>query len=275
MEARLINESGWRIIVHEDLYLNLEYLLTSKYHKEFTVFTYCNRVGNTFLLHTPFIPEQTNSAALTEVEGDALVDLMVKESCDLSELKGHMHSHVNMQVFASGTDESEIIDRGREGGFNAAIIMNKRMEIFGHIVDYDTGLYLTKVPVQVGSDEAVQKFDESKLKRVKRAKSMKEVRTLINQTYESYLRNNVKLTKKRMEQLDKEVKDKFKSKTYVYQGAYGGNYYGTGNNASRNYANNPQSQQGNLYGNYYGGSKVTGFVPTEEQFEDEFDYGYD
>ena len=54
-----------------------------------------------------------------------------------------------MGVFASGTDKKDIIERSEHSNYNAALILNKKGEMFGHIVDLDLGLYLEDVDVYI------------------------------------------------------------------------------------------------------------------------------
>ena len=58
-------------------------------------------------------------------------------------LRFHGHSHVNMSVFSSGTDDDlqrDLVGMLKEGDFHLFFIMNKRMEIFVRMYDNKYGL---------------------------------------------------------------------------------------------------------------------------------------
>lgn len=58
-------------------------------------------------------------------------------------LRFHGHSHVNMSVFSSGTDDDlqrDLVDMLKEGDFYLFFIMNKRLEIFIRLYDNKYGV---------------------------------------------------------------------------------------------------------------------------------------
>lgn len=77
-----------------------------------------------------------------------------------------------MKVFASGTDKDDIIARAKDSTYNAALIYNKKGEIFGHIADMERGLYLSDVPVFIQYPEGL---DERRLQSVKECETFSEV----------------------------------------------------------------------------------------------------
>lgn len=137
------------ITVSAEVLQKFGHILYSKYDLEFTAFCHAEkREGGEFHIYDIFFPEQVNSSALTECDGSDLVALM-GDGADISKLTGHMHSHVNMATGPSGTDEREILERAEQCGYNVALILNKKGAIFGHIADYNAGVYLQDVPVKV------------------------------------------------------------------------------------------------------------------------------
>lgn len=98
-----------------------------------------------------FLPkEQKNSGASSNIDSNAVHSLMnelLRENKDTSKLKFHWHSHVNMGVFHSGTDEDNY-NTLCSGEYLVSIVMNKKGDILGRIDVYDKArIVITNVPV--------------------------------------------------------------------------------------------------------------------------------
>jgi hypothetical protein len=86
-------------------------------------------VNKRFTVVDAFLIEQYNSGATTEIEAAALGKMYAKHfKFGSGALKWWWHSHVNMNVFWSGTDESTIRQYGANG-YICASVFNKRNEI--------------------------------------------------------------------------------------------------------------------------------------------------
>jgi len=117
---------------------------------------------DSFLVTDLFICQQKNSGSETELNAEALCKLAMKVHEDkLTDgketfLKLHWHSHVNMSVFRSGTDNA-MINQLSEFGWHLFLIANKRREF--HAVFRDphgaklpygvSALEYDKIPVEI------------------------------------------------------------------------------------------------------------------------------
>lgn len=188
------------------------HILFGKYSLEFTAFCHAEKKDNHhYHIYDIFFPRQENSAALTECDASDLIELM-GEGADISKLTGHMHSHVNMGVFASGTDKKDILERAQECGYNVALILNKKGEIFGHIADYTTGIYIQEVPVSVIYPA---EFEAELLAQIKSLTSIQAVQEFMDYGIEYHFEDLCPLSTEEEARLDAIVKDRFKTKTYV------------------------------------------------------------
>ena len=82
-----------------------------------------------FIVKEVFLLEQECTAADTDIKPEAISKLMVdmmRDNKDPSQLKFWWHSHVNMGVFWSGTDETACETLSREFAFS--LVVNKRRE---------------------------------------------------------------------------------------------------------------------------------------------------
>lgn len=67
--------------------------------------------GNSFLIYDVVIPKQSNSASHTEIDVDAMCEMMsdmAMEGKDTADWKCWWHSHADFNVFYSGTDNATI-----------------------------------------------------------------------------------------------------------------------------------------------------------------------
>lgn len=122
-----------------------------------------------------------------------------------------------MGVFASGTDKKDILERAKDSGWNAAIILNKKGHIFGHIADLELGVYLEDVPVEIEYPFSDEEFDNKLLEEIKKVDNLKDARTLLRFTDEEFFDMNNPLSQEDKDFLDSVIKDRFKNaKTTTY-----------------------------------------------------------
>lgn len=114
-------------------------------------------------------------------------------------------SHVNMQVSPSGTDEKEILKRAETSGYNVALIHNKKGKIFCHIVDYDSGLYLSELDVEYYFPFSNEEYEAEKLTSVKEAETIEEVEEIMNFSEWDYMEEFYGLEQEELEFLEEEV----------------------------------------------------------------------
>lgn len=83
-----------------------------------------------------YLPLQEGSAAMTDLDAQALAKLMYDKREEPGEMRFWWHSHVNMSAFWSGTDTATIKELGAHG-WCAAVVFNKRCE-YRAAVCYET-----------------------------------------------------------------------------------------------------------------------------------------
>jgi len=227
---------GCIIFIDALTYNKIKYV-TEKYSKEFTSLLHCeyDESNNSYFIYDAYFPTQKNNATTTELDGIDIVKLKA-EGADLTRLCGHIHSHVNMGVSPSDTDETEIRERVESGGdFSCSVIVNKKGELYGHVYDAARDRYFKKVPVEIVSPEyPIEAYETDLLKSIKEAESVEEVEMLMEEGYEGHVLRDNSLTKEQEEELDKEIKDKFSTFYHNYAKS---NYK---KNKKHNYGVNPR-----------------------------------
>lgn len=215
-----IKNIGLRHNITVDAYAlqKFNHVLNSKYNLEFTAFCHAEkRENSTYHIFDIFFPTQVNTATTTECDSENLIELM-QDGADISMLAGHMHSHVNMAVFSSTTDEKDIIERAENAGFNAAIILNKKGEIFGHIADTELGIYVKKVPVTIIYPFPYSEFEEVMMREIRNQSSLDDMITMSRFTLGDYFDFHYPLSTEEAAKLDAIVKEKFSEPVKVYSG---------------------------------------------------------
>lgn len=89
----------------------------------------------TFNVTKVYLPNQTNTSGTTDIDDDELNKLntkLVEDGEDTSLLKFHWHSHVDMSVFHSGTDD-ENYDEMQTGDYAVSLVVNKRYDMLGSV----------------------------------------------------------------------------------------------------------------------------------------------
>lgn len=120
-----------------------------------------------------------------------------------------------MGVFASSTDVKDIKERAELSGFNAAIILNKKGEMYGHIADYDLGIYVKDVDIYIRYQYPEGEYESELLAAIKRATSLEDVHTLMKYSEWDYFEDNYPLSDSDKAQLDGYVATRFENvKTY-------------------------------------------------------------
>jgi hypothetical protein len=249
----------YRVFIDFELYKKLAYLLNRKYAKEFTVLTHAKREGNIFTLFDCFIPKQKNSAATTNFDSDDVISLM-SEGADISMLQGHMHSHVDFSVYASGTDYDDIIEAGQLGGYAVRIVMNKSFNIFAHVSDYDLGIYVADIPVSVDVPIDGETFDVERLKVIKSKRTtLEDIQEILDTTLLDFnvIRNPLNKVESTV------LEDKAKAR-FVDTPSYTGSHGGYGSYGGGSYYRNP----------YYAGKSTypSGGTPITSDIDDPSDY---
>lgn len=99
-------------------------------------------------------PMHKGTAGYTEYSyDDNLVEFRMKNPHTLKWKLGHVHSHNNMSVFFSGTDQSELEDNSPLHNYYLSLIVNNRMEMTAKVA------MVGEVPNYQCTDESGEKFD--------------------------------------------------------------------------------------------------------------------
>lgn len=199
-----------RVVVSAETLLKFYHILDSNYTKEFTVFTHAYKHDDTreYEITDFFIPKQVNTGVHTELDGEDLIS-MLEDGADISELRGHIHSHVNMAVFPSSTDKEEILARAELAEFNVALIINKKKEMYAHVVDQELGFYMTAMDVYIRYPYGDGEFETQMLSDIKLLESVDQVRELVKMSEWDYFAKNYSLTAEEEADIKEKVESRF------------------------------------------------------------------
>ena len=246
MKAELITERLPKIVIDGGI-IRAFNKLASFYSQEFTMLTHCKKSpNNVYTLYDYFFPKQKNTSVETFFEGTDQVDLM-EEGADMAVFNGHIHSHVNMGISPSQPDLREIAERGKNQGVSVSVIINNDNKCYGHIYDYENGMFFNDVPVtfEFNIDEAA--YEKHIVTSIKNVKSLESIRNILSFTKADFFNLKNQESEDELERkLKQEVKDKFTTRTYT-------TLYGLDN---KGYPNS-----------YNKGTTKSGF----NRFQDEFD----
>lgn len=144
-----------------------------------------------------FLPLQHNTPTTTDIEDEELNKLntqLVQEGKDTRLLRFHWHSHVDMGVFHSGTDDSNYDDM-RTGDFGISLVVNKRYEMLGSVHIYKP-LRINVLNVEVAPPDidlseykmpkALRKIIEANVARVKAHEDEQRAKSRVIHPVHSY-----------------------------------------------------------------------------------------
>lgn len=93
---------------------------------------------NEFIINEIFLPNQTNTSVSTDIEDEfihGIIHKLVEEGKPTESLRLHWHSHVDMAVYVSKTDQ-ENYDELRPGDWGVQLILNKARDILARVDHY-------------------------------------------------------------------------------------------------------------------------------------------
>lgn len=137
-----------------------------------------------------FLPNQVNTShdsEVSEIGSAQLVKELIDQGEDVSRLKCHWHSHVNMGVFHSGTDK-ENYDGLQTGDYLVTLVANKKKEIYAGIEMYKPlRLSIKDITVYVNciGEDISQKVKEN-VERVKRFEEVGKEKKKLSWTSRGY-----------------------------------------------------------------------------------------
>lgn len=99
--------------------------------------------ANEYLVYDILLFPQTNSGASTTTDQDEFAEWQGKLIEDMTfpieDLRGHGHSHVNMNVYSSGIDDAyqrDLITKVEDGDYYLFFVLNKKMEMYALLYDF-------------------------------------------------------------------------------------------------------------------------------------------
>ena len=99
---------------------------------------------NSYNIYDILMFPQTNSGTSTTTDQDEFAkwqtELIKDPDFPLQDLRGHGHSHVNMNVYSSGIDDAyqeNLITNVKDGDFYLFLVLNKKMEMFALLYDFN------------------------------------------------------------------------------------------------------------------------------------------
>lgn len=131
-----------------------------------------------------FLPaKQDNHSAGTEYDGEAVAEILTKcvqenKITDDTHLRFHWHSHVNMSVYHSGTDEDNY-NEIKCGDFLVSVVANKSGDVLGSVHYYKPMRFdVDSIPVYIETGEELEKTNADRnIAKVKEYEKAKPVRT--------------------------------------------------------------------------------------------------
>lgn len=167
-----------RIYISEIAWMKITTLLR-EFGKEVAWHATAYRIpdGDEYFIKDVLVYPQTVTAATVDMDEEQyakwLMDGVMAEDERFDHIRCQMHSHVNMGVFASGTDEQhqqEILGQLRDNDFYIFMIWNKRLDSYMRIFDMEKNILFEKEDIEwCVLDEAIglAKFLEDAKKLVK------------------------------------------------------------------------------------------------------------
>lgn len=97
----------------------------------------------TYTVYDLLLFPQTNTGTSTTSDQNEfakwITKLMMDPEFPFEDLRGHGHSHVNMNVYSSGIDDAyqrDLITKVEDGDFYIFLVLNKKMEMYALVYDF-------------------------------------------------------------------------------------------------------------------------------------------
>lgn len=114
------------------------------------------KINNTYKIYDILLFPQTNTASSTSSDQNEFAEWQTKLIQDMSfpinQMRLHGHSHVNMNVYSSSIDDgyqSELITKVEDGDFYIFLVLNKRMEMYPLLYDFDKQILFEGTDIQI------------------------------------------------------------------------------------------------------------------------------
>jgi hypothetical protein len=123
--------------------------------------------GNKYVIADVFLPEQEVNGTYNEIGDKTLIKLASElNSEQISRIKCYGHSHVNMSVSPSGTDNEQVEELTSGSSWFITVINNKRDNWYVAFNDYARGLQFEfdELPLYIPKDETIANEIKEKVK---------------------------------------------------------------------------------------------------------------
>jgi hypothetical protein len=123
--------------------------------------------GNKYVIADVFLPEQEVNGTYNEIGDKTLIKLASElNSEQISRIKCYGHSHVNMSVSPSGTDNEQVEELTSGSSWFITVINNKRDNWYVAFNDYARGLQFEfdELPLYIPKDESIAQEIKEKVK---------------------------------------------------------------------------------------------------------------
>ena len=143
------------IIITPETYLKM-YALVDNTDDEISWHCMVKRSENKYLLYDVLVFPQENTNAHTGTDDkkytEWLQKLMFDDTFPFNELRCHGHSHVNMNVFSSVTDDeyqTNLTQNIDDGDFYIFLILNKKREMYILLYDFEHNILFDKKDLDI------------------------------------------------------------------------------------------------------------------------------
>ena len=143
------------IIITPETYLKM-YALVDNTDDEISWHCLVKKSENKYLLYDVLVFPQENTAAHTGTDDkkytEWLQKLMLDDTFQFNELRCHGHSHVNMNVFSSVTDDeyqTNLTQNIDDGDFYIFLILNKKREMCVFLYDFEHNILFDKKDINI------------------------------------------------------------------------------------------------------------------------------
>ena len=118
----------------------------------------------TYLVYDLMLFPQTNSGTSTTTDQDEFAkwqtNLIKDTTFPIQDLRGHGHSHVNMNVYSSGIDDAyqrDLITKVDNGDFYLFLVLNKKMDMYALLYDFvqQTVFETSDMDIQILDDNGI------------------------------------------------------------------------------------------------------------------------
>lgn len=215
----------------------------------------------TYTIYDTALLEQTRSSTSADMTEEGMQNYMKKlikdgKEEDINKIRGWGHSHVNMGVTPSGTDDATYEEYYKSTPFFIRLIANKKGEIGVDVINRENEIKFNNIQWNVVYEDEFQKLEDKRQDLLSEIEKVLEEVDLIE---EELTKTFEERYEKYKEPLEKAIENVTKTKTYGTTGTYGK----TGTYGTASTYNNKKDEETEYYYN--------GIVVSKEKFNGTFE----